>query len=268
MKKIFIVFLMIAIIAGCAQTADVEKPEEPTIDEHTEISDELDNTLIRKEIQRINLYDDVYIEHYRTTYPHNQEQIFKEDWYENTYYDYQKIGADEMVFVGFDNAEIEQLNQEIKSQYEECLNTIIYKEGTDDETYLRECTLVNYDIYVNDNIISIVETKNHILYEAGSAPSEYRIFNIDKKSGELLNNSDLMLNYEELSISCIDTLVKLGYKDANGLQEIDEEGIYFDSSELMINEASLIYKKDEQWMVIVELNIFGAGIYFKHIMIE
>lgn len=77
-----------------------------------------------------------------------------------------------------------------------------------------------------------------------------------------------MLNYEELSISCIDTLVKRGYKDANGLQEIDEEGIYFDSSELMINEASLIYKKDEQWMVIVELSIFGAGIYFKHIMIE
>lgn len=126
---------------------------------------------------------------------------------------------------------------------------------------------MNYDIYVNDDIVSIVESKNHILYEAGGAPSEYRIFNIDKKSGELLNNSELMLNYEELSISCIDTLAKRGYKDANGLQEIDEEGIYFDSSELMINEASLIYKKDEQWMVIVELSIYGSGLYFKKIMI-
>lgn len=267
MKKILISFLMIAMITGCNQVIEVDKPKEPTIDEHTEISDELDKTLIRKKIQRIDLYDDVYIEHYRTTYPHNQEQILKDDWYENTYFDYNKIGADEIVFVGFDSAEIEKLNQEIKSQYEECLNTIVYKEGND-ETYLREFTLVNYDIYVNDDIVSIVESKNHILYEAGGAPSEYRIFNIDKKSGELLNNSDLMLNYEELSISCIDTLVKRGYKDANGLQEIDEEGIYFDSSELMINEASLIYKKDEQWMVIVELSIFGAGIYFKHIMIE
>lgn len=267
MKKILISFLMIAMIAGCAQTVDVEKPAEPSIDEHTEISDELDKTLIRKEIQRINLYDDVYIEHYRTTYPHNKEQILKDDWYENTYFDYDKIGADEIVFVGFDSAEIEKLNQEIKSQYEGCLNSIIYKDGNE-ETYLREFTLVNYDIYVNDDIVSIVESKNHILYEAGGAPSEYRIFNIDKKSGELLNNSELMLNYEELSINGIDTLIKLGYKDANGLQEISEEGIYFDSSEPIINDASLIYKKDEQWMVIVELNIYGSGIYFKKIIIK
>lgn len=115
MKKILISFLMIAMITGCNQVIEVDKPKDPTIDEHTEISDELDKTLIRKKIQRIDLYDDVYIEHYRTTYPHNQEQILKDDWYENTYFDYNKIGADEIVFVGFDSAEIEKLNQEIKS---------------------------------------------------------------------------------------------------------------------------------------------------------
>lgn len=51
MKKILISFLMIAMITGCNQVIEVDKPKDPTIDEHTEISDELDKTLIRKKFK-------------------------------------------------------------------------------------------------------------------------------------------------------------------------------------------------------------------------
>lgn len=266
MKSILMSFLMMVMIAGCVQLVpmEAEKPEDVPLVEQPEIIEKLDKKLTREKIKIVELNNGAYIEYYQTTYPHNQDQLFKDDWYENTFIDYRRVGAEEIIFVGFDD--IKDLNQEIKLNYENCLKSITYKDDNE-EMYLREFDIINYDVFENDDIISIIESKTHVLYEAGSMPFQYRIFNIDKNNGKLLENSELMINYDDMSDDIINTLIKLGYKDANGLPEINEEGIYFNSSKTLMNDEALIYKKDEHWMMIVKLSIYGAGLYYKKIMI-
>lgn len=81
-----------------------------------------------------------------------------------------------MVFIGFDDDEaIDTLNDEIQKQYDSCIQSVKYKDYSPDVSdFLQEFDFMFFDVYKNDDITSIVQTSNHVLWEAGGFPYQYR----------------------------------------------------------------------------------------------
>lgn len=96
-------------------------------------------------------------------------------------------------------------------------------------------------------------------------PYEYRVFNIDIKTGKLLSNSELVPDYETLTDKAIEKLTSLGYELSNPsladsiqrfkLRSADE----FNKMDLPITDSSLIYKQDNQYYLIIQIYIVGVN---------
>lgn len=277
MKKLIVLNLVLFILIGCTSVANEDisndshvEPQEETPTENSQQNQEqpvFDKTLHKELIEKFTLDNGAFIEHYRTVFPHDEKQTLKLDYLNDIYLPYNRVGAEEILFSGFDDASIDELALDIQTSYEFAVQSIRYANYgiPEDNEYLQEFDIVFYDIYQNDDVLSIVETKNHILWGAGSMPYEYRVFNIDIKTGKLLSNSELVPDYETLTDKAIEKLTSLGYELSDSslddsiqrfkLRSADE----FNKMDLPITDSSLIYKQDNQYYLIIQIYIVGVN---------
>lgn len=204
------------------------------------------------------------IEHYMTTYPHSLEQTLKAETYEmGIYVPYEKIGASELVFKGFEDPVYEEVNQQIKNDYDTYVNSYTYTDY--DKTFLNNFTLCFYDFYDNDDFISILETKHNVVWSTGGTAYQFRVFNIDKTTGKLLSNEEIADDLNLLTESEIEMIEKRGYDilDANEEMELGRQYVAFNYSDpslsAKITNESLLYKANGQWVNIVAIQFIGIG---------
>lgn len=258
MKKLLTIGLCSCLLSACSSSI-------PSTDSSDVLFEPDMNQVL---VETIVLNDKMKIEHYQTTYLHNIKQILKEDYLdESSILPYERIGAENLVFIGFDDSKVDELNEEIKEKHENYINSVVYVENNSNYVnWLKEFDFVFYDIYKNDDITSIVETSNHILSEAGGMPYQYRIFNIDNQTGKLLSNQEVIKDFEALNQMAVNQLNDLGYVPLYDFKDFDYETFYYGiglENEPMefilpISDSSFIYKKNNRFHLILE--IYRAGI--------
>ncbi len=129
-----------------------------------------------------------------------------------------------------------------------------------------DLVFIGFDVYKNDDITSIVQTSNHVLWEAGGFPDQYRVINIDNQTGKILTNRGIIKSYDELSEAAMSSLEKLGYVPLYAGDKMNYTDFYYGidlenqpkSSILPINDESMVYKKDNSYQLILE--IYKAGV--------
>lgn len=253
----------------------LDRPVESSVINEPDQSEESNENNAQSEdpIQILYLNGGKTIELYQTTYPHHEEQLLKEDYVqEDSYLPYERIGAQKLVFSNFNDPLFDQLNQENLEKYNQCINSVQYHDYENNpsyEGYLSEFDILFYDIYENNDVISIVETYNHVLWESGGLPYQYRIFNIDKNTGELLSNSDLIEDYDVMSAQAENVLQEMGILPLSNREDMSEEtdifyyGLNLENSDpafnLPFNDESYLYQKDNEWFLFIELHCYGPG---------
>lgn len=100
----------------------------------------------------------------------------------------------ELPTINLDYESVETINKEIEEKYDELKDENII---TDDMVNINS---VKYKYYVNDNILSLVIEYKSYNYTAGYINYEYKTYNIDKNTGKVLSNKDL-LEIKNLSLN-------------------------------------------------------------------
>lgn len=213
MKKL-IQLLVLFLLCGCVQQPAQEI--EP-----------IDKTMKEKMIQLTALGYGPWIEHYRSVIPKDKNQEIIKDNITKEIYEKNEISLQKIVLKGFENEQIDELNQTFDELYQEGLTQVEYEGNS-----IKTAPIITYEIYENDQVISIIQTKGVILEDHTTSDFTYQIWNLDRNTGKIYKNEELILDYEALTQTLQNELSKQNI-------EVDYE----------VNDQSLYYQKENAFYV-------------------
>ena len=220
MKKYLKYLLAFTLLSGCS--AAQPEPVEETIDK----------TLEEEMSDLIAMTNGDWIEQYRTVYPKDSEQQIIKDNIQNQAFGRNEICAQRLVFQGFDNQELTQLNETLQQAYEDAIDSVEYNEQN--PNLIQKCQTLTYEVNKNEDVISVIQIVRTIEDGESVSDIEYTVWNLENGTGNFLSNEQLVSDYGAMS-------------EAIG-QSMEEMGVE-SSEEVAFTDESYLFKRDGQWMV-------------------
>lgn len=120
-------------------------------------------------------------------------------------------------YINIDNTEMKQLNEKFQKDAETLKGLITYhpKNYSNSDKYLKTFTSSDATIYQTNDIASLVIKNESNVIPSDNSTIEYATYNIDLKTGKILENKDLLKKYK-LDETKVDALAK---------QKLTDQGI-------------------------------------------
>lgn len=239
MKKL-LCFIFVLLLTGCSYANKEIENSYTNI-----LEDSIENETIS------NIEDIIQYKQYDISY--SSDQSYSLDNLKNGL----KMNIQIPLFI-LENTETSKFNEEMNKLYDECFNSIFYREskGEDGKAILGESPIVNSKAFLEQYILSIVIFKSGMIWESSLPDIEVLTYNYSLKENRFLSNEELfdILNLDmddiekKLSDELTENYIKDTVLDGEKISEYNPdytECIYYD----ITNESKIYLDKGIHFII-------------------
>lgn len=154
--------------------------------------------------------------------------------------------------INIDNSYIKRINNEIENSFNLYKSSVVYNDTYDTGSrQLEELTTQEYVYYINDNILSFILKKQYYFMPGEGFPMAYETYNIDLKTGNLIENVEL-LKVKKLSESDVIKALEKSLKD-NKIVKCTKDNLYVDDcyKDIDLSMDNIMYLNDKNKLTVI-----------------